>query len=72
MYLFFNVIFRNQRLSVDLNILTKKNSQLKDTIEQNERKLAAVLERERQLKVKNEQISNLLKAEKDEVCYLFI
>lgn len=41
---------------------------MKSTLEQNERKLSSILERERQLKEKNEQLLQQLKAEKDEVC----
>lgn len=62
--------FRNQRLSSDLNIINKKKSQLKYSLEQTERKLANSLEKERQLKERNEQLSQLLKAEKEEVCFI--
>ena len=48
--------------------MNKKNSLLKSTLEQNERKLSSTLERERQLKEKNEQLLQQLKTEKDEVC----
>lgn len=57
---------RNQCLSADLSVLNKRQSQLKNTVEQQERKLASAFERERQLKEKNEQLSQSLKIEKDE------
>ncbi|XP_054715366.1 afadin- and alpha-actinin-binding protein A-like [Uloborus diversus] len=60
---------RNRRLSTDLNILGKKNNHLKNNLEQTEKKLACALERERQLKVKVEQITQSLKIEKDEVIF---
>lgn len=45
---------------------------MKSSLEQNERKLSSSLERERQLKEKNEQLLQQLKAEKEEVCELFV
>lgn len=69
-YFFFN--YRNQQLCTDLNSVNKKNSFLKSSLEQNERKLSSSLERERQLKEKNEQLLQQLKAEKEVVCELFV
>ncbi|KAF8773129.1 Afadin- and alpha-actinin-binding protein like [Argiope bruennichi] len=57
---------RNRRLSSDLSTLSKKNALLKESLEQSENKYKSVLERERQLKEKNNRLLQTIKNEKEE------
>ncbi|GFU30872.1 afadin-and alpha-actinin-binding protein [Nephila pilipes] len=57
---------RNRRLFSDLSALNKKNSQLKESLEQGENKYKAALERERQMKEKNNRLLQTIKNEKEE------
>ncbi|XP_035211544.1 afadin- and alpha-actinin-binding protein-like isoform X2 [Stegodyphus dumicola] len=58
---------RNHCLSADIKALCKKNSQLKNSLDQSARKYGSALEKERQLKERNDQLLQQLKYEKNEV-----
>ncbi|GFV32740.1 afadin- and alpha-actinin-binding protein [Trichonephila clavipes] len=57
---------RNRRLFSDLNALSKKNSQLKESLEQAENRYKAAIEKERQMKEKNNRLMQTIKNEKEE------
>ncbi|GFY49680.1 afadin-and alpha-actinin-binding protein [Trichonephila inaurata madagascariensis] len=57
---------RNRRLFSDLNALSKKNSQLKENLEQAENRYKAAIEKERQMKEKNNRLMQTIKNEKEE------
>ena len=63
----FFVSFRLQRSSVDLEQLQLNNSRLRNSIDLQQREMATMQERERQLKNKNKLLTTKLKAEKEEV-----
>ncbi|GIY39796.1 afadin-and alpha-actinin-binding protein [Caerostris extrusa] len=58
---------RNHRLFSDLNALIKKNAQLKENLEQAENKQKSALEKERQVKEKNNRLLQAIKSEKEEM-----
>ncbi|KAG8183497.1 hypothetical protein JTE90_003849 [Oedothorax gibbosus] len=57
---------RNRGLIEDLKAINRKNSHLKESLEQCDRKYKSALEKERQLKEKNKELTQQLKTERDE------